>query len=423
MKFSEESLTAQSRRQLQALAKEHSIKANLPSAGIIELLLLLPSNNSPPSTEKFKIAAVSDGDIAAIEVASTMNLVEEGSITSSKQKIDIIGADTISEIVAIEVASTMNLVEEGSITSSKQKIDIIGADTIGESLFIGSNVEIFATDCWAKGIIKKINKKTYRVTLTDCGSELLVKHCDIRFHSSTVALEDAVETPSPDITEESIVVETTSVVQDVVETLSSNIIEEVNLHPAELPNVICFTADDFDSDERQQRNVTEGSLDVHESMSSSASNRRKSFCKPGFGELRRKSGATPVKSLSRPSYMPKATKTQLVRREASICRASALSRDSSSAHQSYSPSISNAVHSDGKSMGTPITTATKHVTSQPPCNSGPWPRVIPSPSPSTAKQLKRRKAVPDFQKMHRKMMDNLKPITDVVKRVRDSQII
>jgi hypothetical protein len=101
-------------------------------------------------------------------------------------------------------------------------------------------------------------------------------------------------------------------------------------------------------------------------------------------------------------------------------RSSALSKDASSSHQSYSPSISNALPSDGRSIGTPHTTVAMQARSQTPHNSDPWPRgrVIPSPSPSTAKQLKRRKAVPDFQRMHRKMMDNLKPITDVVKRVR-----
>lgn len=323
MKFSNDFLVSQSRKQLQTLAKKNGLKANASSVDLITSLLLVvsddesPIQNSPPDSDK---------------------IVED--LSGKVEQVTKLDGENVNDH------------NEGGI-------------------LVGSRVEFHVGNDLRYGSLEKINKKTYRVTVDESGSEILLKHADVRLASIAIVEERKATSPTE--------------------------IQSVEIvHPVVISDVLVFSADEFGSASTKRQSVgsalsasidsTVVAVDIHES-------RRISLSRPN---LSGKKSKTPVKSLTPPAHMPKYTKTQRVRREAALTSAK-VSRKLSSAPM---PSISNSSSLNKSNVERTNSTPSA---------------IAPSPFGSTPS--KSRNGVPDFQKMHQRIMNNLKPITDIVKRV------
>lgn len=336
MKFTPDFLASQSRKQLQTIAKKNGLKANASSADLIESLLLI----------------IVDDECAAQDSLPDSDVIVE--VFSGKaEEAPILDSETVH-------------------------------DCVERGLIVGARVEFLVGDDLKFGSIGKVNKKTYRITIDDTGSEIVLKHADVRIAS--MAIEEEKKTSSPMIITEGEEISYSSQMPSVEEA-----------HPVVISEVLFFSADEFGSASKKHHSMgsaTSTSFDSADiAIDSIQQSRRISLSRP---TLSGKKSKTPVKSLTPPSHMPKYTKTQRVRREAALISAK-VSRNSSFAPM---PSIPNS-----SSMNKSTVERT---------NSTPA-AVAPSPFRSTPS--KSRNGVPDFQKMHQRMMNNSKPITDVVKRV------
>jgi hypothetical protein len=354
MKFTADFLASQSRKQLQAIAKKNGLKANASSADIVTSLLLIPIDEECPAQD---------------------SLPDSVAIVS-----DVIGSEaTVSDVIIQDFSVKA---EESPILDSE-----IVHDSDEGGLKVGARVEFLVGDDLKFGSIEKVNKKTYRVTIDKTGSGILLKHAEVCIASMAIAEEDK--------TSSSMSME---IVEEVAVSCPTELPSTDEAHPIAISEVLVFSAEEFGSASKKRRSMGSASSTSIDSsdvaIDSVSESRRISLSRPN---LSGKKSKTPVKSLTPPSHMPKYTKTQRVRREAALISAK-VSRKSPFAPM---PSISNS-----SSMSKSIVERT---------NSTPSAAVAPSPFHSTPS--KSRNGVPDFQKMHQRMMNNSKPITDVVKRV------
>lgn len=343
MKFTPDFLASQSRKQLQTIAKKNGLKANASSADLIVSLLLI----------------IVDEECAAAQ--------------DSLPDSDVI----------VEVFS--GKAEEAPILVCENVHDCVEG-----GLIVGARVEFLVGDDLKFGSIGKVNKKTYRITIDETGSEIVLKHADVRIAS--MAIEEDKTSSSMIISEEEEEIFCSSEVPSVEEA-----------RPDVISEVLIFSADEFGSASKKRHSMgsaTSTSFDSADiAVDSIQESRRISLYRPN---LSGKKSKTPVKSLTPPSHMPKYTKTQRVRREAALISAK-VSRISSFAPM---PSIPNS---------SSLNKSTVERTNSTPS------AVAPSPFRSTPS--KSRNGVPDFQKMHQRMMNNSKPITDVVKRVSSTILV
>ena len=102
--LSEDQLAQLPRREIQAIAKEHGIKANMKTALIIEQLLLLDSTTTSPaqvSPGAAPVASVSTDDKlanAAEDAASVGGAAATTELPSNTQPISSSSDDTVQEV-------------------------------------------------------------------------------------------------------------------------------------------------------------------------------------------------------------------------------------------------------------------------------------------------------------------------------------
>ena len=387
MKFCVDFLSSHSRKELQTLAKDNGIKANASNATIIQSLLSLTSTTNCGSP-------AADNDAV-----------------STKKETESVSID---EILPVSDNSG-HLVERGLGGFSCAVIDEIeqssGTDCTEKREFVvGSSVEVFVDDVWIAGVIVKQNKKSYRVRFDSNGEESLIKCNHMRLATLQIGSQEGGLTEAVCAVNEDIEVAPTSA-------------------------LLFFSAKEFESNKVITANATQSSkscgkiADCSDTGGGGESReilRCKSSEKPHFGERQRSIGGTPVKSLSRPIFMPKSTKNQRVRLDASHLKRTTLSDvGSRKASSICMPSIGSGQSSE--QVKTPLLANVSDVIiSRPPnlsVSSGVKPKdhrlssaLLSSPLRSTPS--KQRNGVPNFQKMHQRMMSNLKPITALVKRVR-----
>ena len=333
--FTTDFLASQSRKQLQTIAKKNGLKANASSADLITSLLLLPTDEECPAQD-----SLPDSDV-----------IVEG--FSGKAE----------EAPKLDSEDVHDCVERG--------------------LTVGARVEFLLGDDWKFGKIEKVNKKTYRVTIDETGSEILLKHADVRI-ASTAIVEDEKTSSSTTVLEG----------EAIFSPIEIPSVEEA--HPVVISEVLVFSADEFGSASKKRRSMGPASTSTDSAdvaIDSVHESRRISLSRPN---LSGKKSKTPVKSLTPPAHMPKYTKTQRVRREAALTSAKETRKSSFVPMPSISNSCSLNKSTVERTHSTPSATA---------------------PSPFRSTPSKSRNGVPDFQKMHQRMMNNSKPITDVVKRV------
>lgn len=387
MKFCVDFLSSQSRKQLQTLAKDNGIKANASNALIIQALLSLTSTTNCGSSAADDDAIGKDKETESVSIDKILpvrdnsgHLVERG-----------LGGFSCAVIEEIEQSNGTDCIEK-------------------RELIVGSSVVVFVDDVWIAGVIVKQNKKSYRVRFDSNGEESLIKCSHVRFATLRIGSQEGALT-------------------EVVCAVN----EDNEVAPTSA--LLFFSAKEFESNKVTTANATQSSKSCGKSADCSdigggAESReiltRKSTEKPHFGERQRSVGGTPVKSLSRPIFMPKSTKNQRVRLDAShLKRTNLTDVGSRKASSVCMPSIGSGQSSE--QVKTPLQANLSDVINPRPPNlsvsSGVKPKdhrlssaLLSSPLRSTPS--KQRNGVPNFQKMHQRMMSNLKPITALVKRVR-----
>ncbi len=140
-RFELEKLT---RKELQALAKEHGVKANLSNNDIIAKL----SELSVDTEEETKAVEIVSTELTSAE--ETPVIVEEASVSPE--------VEIVAEVPVVENIVLFN----------------------AEDVTVGDSVEVDVSGVWTKAMVKRVNKKTVRVSLMDTREELTVKFDEIR---------------------------------------------------------------------------------------------------------------------------------------------------------------------------------------------------------------------------------------------------
>jgi hypothetical protein len=146
-----------------------------------------------------------DGNYSAVKVQDDLK-----NDVDVEDKID--QADVV--LIPLEVSTTSNegahsdlsITDIQPATSSSNAIIVdVGGDGDDASFevpqMIGTQVEAYVKDSWAEAVLKKINKKSYRVALND-GQELLVKLEEVRMPvhgKKQEKIEDVVKASDGDI--------------------------------------------------------------------------------------------------------------------------------------------------------------------------------------------------------------------------------
>eukprot|EP01031_Cornospumella_fuschlensis_P037834 gene37834-45962_t len=151
-----------SRKELQALAKEHGIKANLSTAAIIEAL-------------RSKLAESTESAEAPVDV------IVEDKIADSEvpEKVDTI-AEESAQIKRESLSFKFIPVNERNVAVATPTPSPISIPAEPKTFEIGLKVEVLLFGVWVCGTIKKLNKKTVRVVLLGEGGEVSVKLDEMR---------------------------------------------------------------------------------------------------------------------------------------------------------------------------------------------------------------------------------------------------
>lgn len=312
-----------------------------------------------------------------------------------------------------------------------------------EVVMTGSHIEVLVDSCWIEAVVKKINLKTYRVSLISSGSEMLIRHENVRLPQSTTApLSSGASGQVIFLKEESC-----SAVNLIPQKVEQSGPQEHSVkRKRSYSNSLPIASDTTISAETDKVTIEENKSETKQLARGSHEQQLQQELPTAQLERRKaQSSNTPVKSLSRPSILPKATKTQLVRQEALSCQRERLENARASIAGSSNSNRSKAVR---RSSCTPLNRIVESVATikslderivQKPgsrssvcrialvTTTSKSPKLIESASlsssatiaaiPLLATPSKLKNGVPDFQKMHQRMMSNLKPITAMVKRV------
>ena len=178
MKFTSDFLASQSRKQLQTIAKKNGLKANASSADLITSLLLVPVDEECPAQDSLPNSDVIVTDAIVADVIVSDAIVP-GAIVSDAVVSDVIVTDAI--VADLIVQNFSGQTEEAPRLDSEI---VRGSDERG--LIVGTRVEFLEGDNLKFGRIEKMNKKTYRVTIDETGSGVLLKHADVRIDRKSV---------------------------------------------------------------------------------------------------------------------------------------------------------------------------------------------------------------------------------------------
>ena len=138
-----------SRKELQALAKEHGVKANLSNNDILAKL----SELSVDTEEESKTVEIVSTELTSVE--ETPAVVEEASVLPE--------AEVVAEVPIVENIVLFN----------------------AEDVTVGDSVEVDVSGLWQKAVVKRVNKKAVRVSLMDTREEFTVKFDEIRVPGTT----------------------------------------------------------------------------------------------------------------------------------------------------------------------------------------------------------------------------------------------
>lgn len=405
MAYSTEFLATQSRKQLQSLAKENFIKANSTNADII---LALQSVGSDCAEVSAVVVALDTSNISKVEANSPESKPREGtSKIYRKTESDLRSSFSFPHISA--GCNEINVKEE---------------------ILVGSHVEVLIENCWIQAVVRKINPKTYRISMSLDRSEQLTKHGNVRMLQLTatslpVAKSAIVDAPDTEL----------------CGTVDLNLQKVEQSRPEE-------------NSEKRKRSSSNTSRVTNGSVSSANEDKAPLSKKRSFvaitsnkqqpqqaisvilqQEKRRTiSSNAPLNYLPRPSVLPKATKPQHIQQDSLLTlqgKATALKsassnaittkavrRDSCTPHNKIMDSAPRPQFQK-KTISRLSVSRSEQIKSLQNIEST---TVSASSSTavvfSTSTPSKLKNGVPDFQKMHQRMMSNLKPITAIVKRVR-----
>ena len=407
--FSQESLSCHSRKELQALAKLHAIKANKSNAEIIMCLLSLPQDDSITATS---VIAAQEPLIEAIDTSISDGYIE------------------VKESLAhCEVKSGVEA------TAPSQSFDDINR----QSAVPGTAVQAYLRNLWWNATILKINPKTYKIKLTVCGTQLLVKHGDVQF--SILTLGSALSYKSA----------ATSAIDSVCVSAVDLVSQEVNLTevagkrkrnsteviPTAIPEVAVDTVA-LSPLKRKRSNGSIAQTDLPPWNSNKKVQQRESF--EGLVVRKKSIGGKPSESSDPKKIDKKSVKARLSIRETLIGKqvrpvTGKVERSSVSSSSTVAPVVASSETISKKLMmfkedlresmrrleansGIPVICSSGSAKLSKTINSekASTPAVV-APSPQLSTPSKSKNGVPDFQKMHQRMMSNLKPITAIVKKV------
>ena len=408
MTYSAEFLASQSRKQLQSLAKENFIKANGTNADIILAL----------QSVTFDCA-----EVAAVVTAPGTNNIYKIRVNAPESKPREGNAKIYSKTES-DLRSSLSFPH---IYPDCEEINV------KEEILVGSQVEVLIENSWIEAVVRKINPKTYRISMSLDGSEQLIKHGNVRMLQPTVAILQIAESciaAAPDA--------------ELCGTVDLNL-QKVELSRPE------------ENGEKRKRSSSNILLETNDSASSTdgreapLSKKRNSLALTSnkqqpqqiisevLQQEKRKtiSSSTPINYLSRPSVLPKATKRQRIQQELHMtqqAKARALNSATSNTiptkptRRSSCTTLNKIMDSAPQPQFQNKTVSRLSVArSEQPKFLNNFDTTAVSASStmaavsSTSTPSKLKNGVPDFQKMHQRMMSNLKPITAIVKRVRMSK--
>jgi hypothetical protein len=153
-----------SRKELQALAKQHGVKANLSNAAIIEQLkpIVGGGNDAAEAEEPPKLEESTFNVIPTVEVVPEI-------------------APEVAENKVVEGRKSILVFEEtpGPFTIAHQEEEKISYTTV-ENAKIGDVIEVLEGGVWEEATIKRVNKVSFRVTIHTSNVEATVKMTDSR---------------------------------------------------------------------------------------------------------------------------------------------------------------------------------------------------------------------------------------------------
>eukprot|EP01040_Poterioochromonas_malhamensis_P009387 gene9387-10193_t len=167
------------RKELQAFAKQHGIKANLSTVAIIDALRVLFPKSEETQAEE---TAEANNTSKATEIVKEEEVMVEVTVAPRKSILfqpEIQFEESIKAVPEVPKAST------GPFNSTKA--------SSSTNFEVGQSVQFSVEGVLMTGIIKKVNKVTCRVTLPD-GDEMLIKSSELavfeKMEESVVEPED-----------------------------------------------------------------------------------------------------------------------------------------------------------------------------------------------------------------------------------------
>lgn len=460
-------LEEMNRKELQALAKQHGIKANLSNAAIIDQLM--PILGATAAAEVDEVP-----EVESVVVAPVVEIVPEPvQVVESK----------------VEARKSILVFEEapGPFTIPHQEVDSIPQATASvDDAQVGDVIEVLEAGEWQPATIKRVNKVSFRVSLQSTGREVTVKMTDARMivtisNEAEVEVESAVKTPIEDAPEEmENEVEATEEV-DGIEDHASEDEEDVTIPDEEL--MAALMDDDEEEEQEEEGEAMDEEYDEEEIDDMAAaediiapSQARKSACqkrtssmllgatpkkartselpiwnsstksdsysfdvgaapasaKKAPGSIRKSFANAATPNPNKPAIVPKMNMTQKLRMEALQKQKNAPATNP--LPKKSTPLVGNKVTPIVAKV-TPLTAKISSVVSktlsekQNKVQFNFTERVKTAPTPSSVNSAKpaavqkKSSTTPNFNRMHQKQFNNSKPITSCVERVSFNYII
>ena len=221
-----------SRKELQALAKQHGVKANLSTAALIEQLAAILQYEEPKEEE---VESITEPEVEVEAVVPAEIVLAEEVIAPAPE----VAKETRKSILVFEEAP-------GPFTVAHHEESVLEEAKIQsvEDAKIGDVIEVLEGEIWEAATIKRVNKVSFRVALVSTGREVTVKMVDCR---PLQAHEEAVM----ETIEHQEIAETANEVipqQNVVEEVNSQMECDVNSNEEECKPEIDENAEEEESD-------------------------------------------------------------------------------------------------------------------------------------------------------------------------------
>jgi sRNA-binding protein len=170
-------LESLSRKELQALAKQHGIKANISNSAIIEQLSAVLATESAATEEVASMPTVEETSVECTQIVENFAVVlEPEQMTEVVEVLPLLTSPPMSIIISDlpDEPGPFSSYEEKKAEKSEEVCEIL------EDAKVGDVIEVCHDDIWKEATVKRINKVSYRVTLNESGREITVKMTEIR---------------------------------------------------------------------------------------------------------------------------------------------------------------------------------------------------------------------------------------------------